>query len=67
MTSPCPTPIDLESTSYYHSIAHWVRRALLCGADSPTGNSYEHRKLWVVHRLKEWRVFSLLKSAHIRC
>ena len=53
MTSPRRTLIDLQSTSYYHCIARCVRRAFLCGEDSLTGNSYEHRKLWVIDRLRE--------------
>ena len=52
MTSPRRTLIDLDSTPYYHCIACCVRRAFLCGEDSLTGNSYEHRKPWVVDRLK---------------
>ena len=44
MTSPRRTLIDLDSTPYYHCIARCVRRIFLCGEDSLTGNSYEHRK-----------------------
>ena len=53
MTSPSRTLIDLDSTPYYHCIACCVRRAFLSGEDSLTGNSYEHRKSWVVDLLKE--------------
>ena len=53
MTSPRRTLIDLDSTPYYHCIVRCVRRAFLCGEDSLTGNSYEHRKPWVVDRLKQ--------------
>ena len=52
MAIPRRLLIDLESTHYYHCISRCVRRAFLCGKDSLTGNSYEHRKLWVVDRLK---------------
>jgi len=45
--------ISLEATPYYHCISRCVRRAFLCGEDSLTGNSYEHRKVWVVERLRE--------------
>ena len=45
--------ISLETTPYYHCISRCVRRAFLCGEDSLTGKSYEHRKVWVIERLKE--------------
>ena len=53
MATPRRTLIDIDSTPYYHCIARCVRRAFLCGVDSLTGNNYEHRKPWVVDRLKE--------------
>lgn len=45
--------IAIDATPYYHCISRCVRRAFLCGEDSLTGNSYEHRKAWVVERLAE--------------
>jgi len=53
MTRARNQQISLETTPYYHCISRCVRRAFLCGEDSLTGKSYEHRKLWVIERLKE--------------
>ncbi|MEO0442302.1 MAG: alpha-amylase family glycosyl hydrolase [Pseudomonadota bacterium] len=45
--------IDPSVTSYYHCINRCVRRAYLCGEDELTGRSFDHRKQWVVDKLKE--------------
>ncbi len=44
--------VDLESTPYYHCVSRCVRRAFLCGHDPYTEQSYEHRKEWLVERLR---------------
>ncbi|MES9857012.1 MAG: transposase [Sedimenticola sp.] len=53
MPKPRKALISLDSTPYYHCISRCVRRAFLCGEDSLTSKSYEHRKQWVVDRQTE--------------
>ena len=53
MTTARKNLIDPGSTPYYHCMARCVRRAFLCGRDDFSGKNYEHRRQWVVERLKE--------------
>lgn len=51
MTRPRDKQICLEVTPYYHCVSRCVRRAYLCGNDSHSGQSYEHRRQWVEERI----------------
>ena len=52
MTRPRKELISLADTPYYHVVARCVRRAFLCGIDEYSGNNYEHRRQWVVDRIR---------------
>ncbi|TMN70469.1 transposase [Pseudoalteromonas sp. S1727] len=52
MTRARKSLIDLSSTSYYHLIARCVRQAYLCGNDKHTGKNFDHRREWLIERIK---------------
>jgi len=52
MTRPRKALISLADTPYYHITSRCVRRAFLCGVDHYSGRNYEHRRPWVVDRIR---------------
>ncbi len=63
MTIARSRQISLQDTPYYHVVSRCVRRAFLCGEDAHSGQSYEHRRQWVVDKLGQLsRLFAIAKS-----
>jgi hypothetical protein len=52
MTQSRSKKVSLQDTRYYHLISRCVRRAYLCGEDAYTKQSYEHRRQWMVDRIR---------------
>ena len=51
MTTARSQLICPDITPYYHCVSRCVRRSYLCGEDSHTGQSYQHRRAWVEERI----------------
>ncbi len=51
MTRPRSQIISLADTPFYHCESRCVRRAFLCGEDRYSGQTFDHRKPWLVDRL----------------
>jgi len=52
MTQSRDSLISLSDTLYYHCISRCVRRAFLCGEDQFSGQSFAHRRQWIVERIR---------------
>lgn len=51
MASSRKSQVSLEDTPYYHCISRCVRRAYLCGRDSYSGRSFEHRRKLIEEKI----------------
>lgn len=52
MPQPRYRLVDTATTPYYHCISRCVRRAFLCGFDKTSRKSFDHRKQWILDRIK---------------
>lgn len=48
MTYPRSQLVTEGESGFYHVVSRCVRRALMCGWDQVTEQSYEHRRQWMV-------------------
>lgn len=52
MTIARAQQIQLDETTHYHCVVRCVRRAFLCGTDRYDGRSFDHRKQWLIDRIR---------------
>lgn len=44
---------DPNEVGAFHAVQRTVRKAWLCGVDTVSGKSFDHRRTWIQHRLEE--------------
>ncbi len=65
MTRPRSCLVSPHDTPWVHCVSRCVRRAFLCGLDLTSGKDFEHRRPWVVARIKELsQVFAIDIAAY---
>jgi len=52
MTYPRAHLVDSANGGYYHCISRCVRQSWLCGKDTISGKSFEHRRHWIKRRIE---------------
>ncbi|RGP39445.1 hypothetical protein BPTFM16_02913 [Altererythrobacter insulae] len=66
VAKPRSQQISLLDTPYYHICSRTVRKAFLCGVDTETEVSFEHRRTWIEQRLFNLaQVFAIDICAHV--
>ncbi len=53
MTTARSAIVPPGSNGYHHCVSRCVRKSFLCGVDKSTGQNFDHRRGWIVARLKK--------------
>jgi hypothetical protein len=53
MARPRSALVLISDTPWYHVVSRCVRRAFLCGDDRLSGQNFDHRRAWIVERVKQ--------------